>query len=52
VRAPSQVGLISIAIALPVTLFIASCFAIANDSEAPEARAAARSLAALRFAPC
>jgi hypothetical protein len=30
--------LISIAIALPVTLFLQSCFAIANDSEAPEAR--------------
>ena len=30
------VGLISIAIGLPVSLFIATCFAIANDSEAPE----------------
>ena len=30
------VGLISIAIGLPVTLFIATCFGIANDSEAPE----------------
>ena len=30
------VGLISIAIAIPVTQFLASCFAIANDSEAPE----------------
>ena len=30
------VGLISIAIGLPVTLFIATCFSIANDSEAPE----------------
>jgi hypothetical protein len=30
------VGLIAIAIALPVTLFISTCFAIANDSEAPE----------------
>jgi hypothetical protein len=31
-----QVGLISIAIGLPVTLFLQNCFAIANDSEAPE----------------
>ena len=30
------VGLISIAIALPVSSFIAQCFGIANDSEAPE----------------
>jgi hypothetical protein len=30
------VGLISIAIALPVTLFLQSCFEIANDNEAPE----------------
>jgi hypothetical protein len=30
------VGLIAIAVALPVTLFITTCFAIANDSEAPE----------------
>jgi hypothetical protein len=30
------VGLISIAVAIPVTLFMASCFEIANDSEAPE----------------
>ena len=30
------VGLISIAIGLPVTMFIATCFSIANDSEAPE----------------
>jgi hypothetical protein len=30
------VGLISIAIALPVTLFLASAFEVANDSEAPE----------------
>ncbi len=30
------VGLISIAIALPVGSFIAQCFSIANDSEAPE----------------
>ncbi len=30
------VGLISIAIALPVGSFIAQCFGIANDSEAPE----------------
>ena len=30
------VGLISIAIGLPVTFFIATCFSIANDSEAPE----------------
>jgi hypothetical protein len=30
------VGLISIAIALPVTLFLQNAFAIANDSEAPE----------------
>ena len=30
------VGLISIAIALPVSLFLATCFSIANDSEAPE----------------
>lgn len=30
------VGLISIAICIPVTVFITSCFAIANDSEAPE----------------
>jgi hypothetical protein len=28
------VGLISIAIALPVTLFLQNCFAIANDNEA------------------
>jgi hypothetical protein len=31
------VGLISIAVAIPVTVFMLSCFAIANDSEAPEA---------------
>jgi hypothetical protein len=30
------VGLISLAIGLPVTLFLATCFGIANDSEAPE----------------
>jgi hypothetical protein len=30
------VGLISIAVALPVTLFLQNAFAIANDSEAPE----------------
>ena len=30
------VGLISIAVALPVSAFIAQCFGIANDSEAPE----------------
>ena len=30
------VALISIAIAIPVTLFLGSCFEIANDSEAPE----------------
>jgi hypothetical protein len=30
------VGLISLAVALPVTLFLTSCFEIANDSEAPE----------------
>ncbi len=30
------VGLISIAVALPVSSFIAQCFGIANDSEAPE----------------
>ena len=30
------VGLISLAVALPVTLFISTCFEIANDSEAPE----------------
>ncbi len=30
------VGLISIAIALPVSSFIAQCYGIANDSEAPE----------------
>ena len=30
------VGLISIAIAIPVSMFIAACFAIANDSDAPE----------------
>ncbi len=30
------VGLIALAIALPVTLFISTCFAIANDNEAPE----------------
>ena len=30
------VGLISLAVALPVTLFIATCFEIADDSEAPE----------------
>jgi hypothetical protein len=30
------VALIALAIALPVTQFIASCFEIANDSEAPE----------------
>ncbi len=30
------VGLISIAIALPVSSFIAQCFSISNDSEAPE----------------
>jgi hypothetical protein len=30
------VGLISIAVAIPVTIFMTSCFAIANDSEAPE----------------
>ena len=33
---PFLVGLISLAVALPVTLFIATCFEIANDSEAPE----------------
>ena len=30
------VGLIAIAVALPVSSFIAQCFGIANDSEAPE----------------
>ena len=30
------VGLISIAIAIPVSMFIAACFAIANDADAPE----------------
>jgi hypothetical protein len=30
------VALIALAIALPVTQFIAACFTIANDSEAPE----------------
>jgi hypothetical protein len=30
------VGLIALAVALPVTLFIATCFEIADDSEAPE----------------
>ena len=30
------VALIALAVALPVTAFIASCFAIANDNEAPE----------------
>ena len=30
------VGLISLAVALPVTLFISTCFEIADDSEAPE----------------
>jgi hypothetical protein len=30
------VALISLAVALPVTFFIASCFSIANDNEAPE----------------
>ena len=30
------VGLISIAIAIPVTVFIQVCFSIANDNEAPE----------------
>ena len=30
------VGLISIAIAIPVTVFITTCFGIANDNEAPE----------------
>ena len=30
------VGLISIALAIPVTMFITTCFAIANDNEAPE----------------
>ena len=32
------VGLIAIAVALPVSSFIAQCFGIANDSEAPETR--------------
>ena len=30
------VGLIALAVALPVTLFISTCFSIANDNEAPE----------------
>ncbi len=30
------VGLVSIAIALPITLFLQGCFALSNDSEAPE----------------
>jgi hypothetical protein len=30
------IGLIAIVVALPVTLFISTCFEIANDSEAPE----------------
>jgi len=30
------VGLISLAVSLPVVLFLQSCFGIANDSEAPE----------------
>jgi hypothetical protein len=38
-NAPSDsliVGLISIAVSLPVALFLRGCFALANDSEAPE----------------
>ena len=30
------VGLISLAVAIPVTVFVTTCFGIANDSEAPE----------------
>jgi hypothetical protein len=41
------VALISIAIALPVSIFLASCFAIANDSEAPESWLTWRGLAQL-----
>jgi hypothetical protein len=35
------VGLISVAVAIPVTLFMQSCFEIANDNEAPMVRARA-----------
>ena len=31
-----RASVVSIAIALPASLFLASCFSIANDSEAPE----------------
>ena len=30
------VGLIALAVAIPVTLFITTCFAVANDNEAPD----------------